>query len=487
MGLGGRFSEPPIHLLCRRLGYAFREYKAVVSPGDPFLSVICRILEEGGLERLRRRPPKSFFDLLSQMKKVAVRPGAESQRDIGGERISIPPSGWKDPPSLPGAGVISLDQKGLHDAASASPTGDWPSPLNFVELCEPPDSGDAPTPRAGTLPTEAPLSPVHTNSDAAILSPLPHVVRVPRDQVGNDPTVGSAQPAMPMTVPSSEVNVQGTWQQVSHGNSQKQDKSSSTRTSNVEMARPVTCLYCGEAWQECICTANFLQGEIDPVATRTDTLAPGIDATGAERTSELKAELRDVLLWGPPSAMHQRMFDSLPASSYARIHQAIQEYHETLEKQNLNTEEWRGLIWQCLKDCIVSQFKQPESLSVPTQQSSDQLGTQPNGTADVATGVTVEDDTEEEAEDMEPIPEALAQRDPYMRAWVRRNFGRGLVFGQIEAIEIGVLTREVCYYVHYVDGKYEHLSREEVDRYFYAHANASAAIWDIVDFGINIS
>ena len=45
-----------------------------------------------------------------------------------------------------------------------------------------------------------------------------------------------------------------------------------------------------------------------------------------------------------------------------------------------------------------------------------------------------------------------------------------------------MLTREVCYYVHYVDGKEEHLSREEVDRYFYAHANASAAIWDMVDF-----
>ena len=38
MAIGGKFSEPPIHLLCRRLGYAFREYKAVVGPGDPFLS-----------------------------------------------------------------------------------------------------------------------------------------------------------------------------------------------------------------------------------------------------------------------------------------------------------------------------------------------------------------------------------------------------------------------------------------------------------------
>ena len=89
MGLGGKFSEPPIHLLCRRLGYAFREYKAVVSPGDPFLSVICRILEEGGLERLRRPPPRSFFVLLAKMKKVAVRPGAEGQRDLGGEGAAL--------------------------------------------------------------------------------------------------------------------------------------------------------------------------------------------------------------------------------------------------------------------------------------------------------------------------------------------------------------------------------------------------------------
>ena len=89
--------------------------------------------------------------------------------------------------------------------------------------------------------------------------------------------------------------------------------------------------------------------------------------------------------------------------------------------------------------------------------------------------------------DMDPIPDAIAQRDPYMRAWVRRDFGRGMVLGQIEAIEIGMLTREVCYYVHYVDGPGEHLSREEVGLYFYAHANASAAIWDVVDFGITVS
>ena len=81
MGRGGRFSEPPIQLLCRRLGHAFGEHKAVVCPGDPFLSFICR---KGGLERLRRRPPKSVFDLLAKMQNVAVHPGGVSQRDIGG-------------------------------------------------------------------------------------------------------------------------------------------------------------------------------------------------------------------------------------------------------------------------------------------------------------------------------------------------------------------------------------------------------------------
>ena len=176
MGLGGRFSEPPIHLLCRRLGYAFREYKAVVSPGDPFLSVICRILEEGGLERLRRRPPKSFFDLVAKMKKVAVRPGAENPRDIGfgshpagdtplkGKEAELVPSvspqtdterpnpggakGTKDtyPPqgfpwvARPTSSLLSevnyLDLKGTYDAAAASPAGVWPSPpvCSFVHF-----------------------------------------------------------------------------------------------------------------------------------------------------------------------------------------------------------------------------------------------------------------------------------------------------------------------------------------------------------------
>ena len=52
-----------------------------------------------------------------------------------------------------------------------------------------------------------------------------------------------------------------------------------------------------------------------------------------------------------------------------------------------------------------------KNLCVPTLQSSHQLGTQPSGAADVTTGVTAEDDTEEEAEDMVPTPDAEAQRD----------------------------------------------------------------------------
>ena len=64
---------------------------------------------------------------------------------------------------------------------------------------------------------------------------------------------------------------------------------------------------------------------------------------------------------------------------------------------------------------------------------------------------------------MVPIPAMEARWDPYMWAWVRRDFGHGLVFGQIEAIEMGALTHEVCYYVHYVDGRKEDLTREEVD------------------------
>ncbi len=99
----------------------------------------------------------------------------------------------------------------------------------------------------------------------------------------------------------------------------------------------------------------------------------------------------------------------------------------------------------------------------------------------MAAGVTADDDTEDEAENMVPIPDAEARRDAYLRAWVRRDFGCGLVLGQIEAIEMGALTHEVCYYVHYVDGGEGHLTREEVGLDFSASANASAAIWGTVD------
>ncbi len=57
------------------------------------------------------------------------------------------------------------------------------------------------------------------------------------------------------------------------------------------------------------------------------------------------------------------------------------------------------------------------------------------------------------------------------------------MFGQIDSIVRKVLTDEVYYLVRYIDkhtqefDEEELLTREEVERFFYAKANASAAIW----------
>ncbi len=71
------YSEPPVHKLCRRLGFAYREYRKAVAPGDALLKVMVRILEEGARERLRRRPPQSFFTLLGLLRRMATGDNAE--------------------------------------------------------------------------------------------------------------------------------------------------------------------------------------------------------------------------------------------------------------------------------------------------------------------------------------------------------------------------------------------------------------------------
>ena len=78
------------------------------------------------------------------------------------------------------------------------------------------------------------------------------------------------------------------------------------------------------------------------------------------------------------------------------------------------------------------------------------------------------------------------ERDPYFMAWVRRDLGNGLVYGQIENIQFDKLTREALYHVHYVNDRDEYLSRDDVERYYCTHRYASAATWDLVDSGIDL-
>ena len=55
----------------------------------------------------------------------------------------------------------------------------------------------------------------------------------------------------------------------------------------------------------------------------------------------------------------------------------------------------------------------------------------------------------------------------------------------MEAIVRGVLTHEVYCLVNYVHGEEELLTREEVERCFYAKANASAAIWHYAENNVD--
>ena len=106
-----------------------------------------------------------------------------------------------------------------------------------------------------------------------------------------------------------------------------------------------------------------------------------------------------------------------------------------------------------------------------------------SGAADAATSRIIDYSSDDEDEDLVGVPAMESRRDSYMSSWVRRDFGNGLMVGQVTSMFRKVVTDEVYYLVRYIDKQIQEfdeeelLTREEVERFFYAKANASAAIW----------
>lgn len=69
---------------------------------------------------------------------------------------------------------------------------------------------------------------------------------------------------------------------------------------------------------------------------------------------------------------------------------------------------------------------------------------------------------EEEVEELEHVPEAEKNRDPFFRAKLRRNVNGVFFDAEVEDIERDVVTRETLYRIRYADGDYVHVTAEKV-------------------------
>jgi len=67
-----------------------------------------------------------------------------------------------------------------------------------------------------------------------------------------------------------------------------------------------------------------------------------------------------------------------------------------------------------------------------------------------------------EEEELEVMPTAEKERDPFFRARIRRTIDGTEFAGVIDEIDIGRTSGDILYLVHYEDGDVEHLTRDQV-------------------------
>merc|ERR1719473_1817900 len=76
-------------------------------------------------------------------------------------------------------------------------------------------------------------------------------------------------------------------------------------------------------------------------------------------------------------------------------------------------------------------------------------------------------------EEMVPVPPQECLKDKLYKVSIMRDFNGVPVTGKVLEIEVGKETNERMYFIEYSDGEAEHLSAEEVEKYFHepAHPN----------------
>eukprot|EP00931_Biecheleriopsis_adriatica_P004126 TRINITY_DN10583_c0_g1_i3.p1 TRINITY_DN10583_c0_g1~~TRINITY_DN10583_c0_g1_i3.p1 ORF type:complete len:419 (-),score=71.58 TRINITY_DN10583_c0_g1_i3:47-1303(-) len=71
----------------------------------------------------------------------------------------------------------------------------------------------------------------------------------------------------------------------------------------------------------------------------------------------------------------------------------------------------------------------------------------------------------EECEELEDLPQADKELDPYLGAHVKKMIGDQLFHGQVEDIEVEVVTKERLYRIKYNDGDLEHFTADQVEQF----------------------
>eukprot|EP00931_Biecheleriopsis_adriatica_P004127 TRINITY_DN10583_c0_g1_i5.p1 TRINITY_DN10583_c0_g1~~TRINITY_DN10583_c0_g1_i5.p1 ORF type:complete len:419 (-),score=74.53 TRINITY_DN10583_c0_g1_i5:47-1303(-) len=77
----------------------------------------------------------------------------------------------------------------------------------------------------------------------------------------------------------------------------------------------------------------------------------------------------------------------------------------------------------------------------------------------------------EEYDELEDLPQADKEMDPYLGARVQKMIGDQLFHGQVEDIEVEVVTKERLYRIKYNDGDLEHFTADQVEQFKECSAN----------------
>ena len=75
-----------------------------------------------------------------------------------------------------------------------------------------------------------------------------------------------------------------------------------------------------------------------------------------------------------------------------------------------------------------------------------------------------------EEEEVLHIPLDEARRDPLFKSIIRKKYGNDVFWGEVEGIDIGVVSNERLYLIRYEDCDMEHMIQEDVEKHIFSRS-----------------